>query len=198
LLTRDDPAPAINPRTGKAHRDPGYRRQPKDPNYKSEKQQMLELMQMLLPKALFISRCTLIVCVFLSFDLTLPSKNEKEIITGREYYNDSRIITRNGNEFVVRRGQASQLTEGSSITISYSPWMHVPLYLSRDNSRDRIKIPATIYGNFIFVPLILMITSVLGTFWRKGVMFRFNLGVVNGLLFILTIVFLFIHHLRVS
>jgi hypothetical protein len=197
LLSRNDPAHLPESGARRRHRDPGYRRQPRDPNYKSEKQQMLELMQLLMPKALFVSRCTFIVCVLLSFDFTLPPKNEKEIIKGRGY-DDNRIITRKGNEFVVRRGQATQLTGGSSVTISYSPWMKVPLYLSRDESAERIKIPATIYGNFMFIPLVLTITSLLGVFWRKGVMFRFNLGVVNGLLLILTIAFLFIHHLRIS
>ena len=46
------------------HRDPRYRKRPPNPNYKSEKQEMLDMMKSYMPYALFISWCTLALQVF--------------------------------------------------------------------------------------------------------------------------------------
>src|SRR5580698_7131559 len=45
----------IDTKPMRPHRDPHYRRQPPNPNYKSEKQLMLEMMQTYMPYAFFVS-----------------------------------------------------------------------------------------------------------------------------------------------
>ena len=50
------------------HRDPRYKRHPPDPNYKSPKQQTLEMMLANMRYSLFISWCTLVLSLFIVCD----------------------------------------------------------------------------------------------------------------------------------
>jgi hypothetical protein len=47
---------------------------------------------------------------------------------------------------------------------------------------------ATLYGNFVFVPLLLLLFSLIGLTRVGNVEFRFNLGVVNAFVLIFTLI----------
>jgi len=193
-LEREKPA--------RPHRDPYYRRQPPNPHYRSEKQRMLDMMQANMKYALFMSWCTVAFSLVLALDFSLPPRQQTEIIKTfkrHRYVTDAeKFTTDRGNEFKVDRLDLQKLRAGESITVHYSPWLDVPLYLVNDQNREAVKIPATIYGNFIFIPVVLVLASLTGVGYRRGTMFRFNLGIVNFLLLLLNIIFLFIHRLHLS
>ena len=152
--------------------------------------------------ALFISWITLAASIFIACDFFMKPVQQTEVITAfarKSYRSESeRFATDQGNEFKIDRKETGRFQRGESITVSYSPWLNVPLFFVSNQNREVIKIPATLYGNFIFAPLFLVASSVTGVAYRKGIMFRFNLGIVNFLLLILNILFLVVHHLHLS
>lgn len=187
---------------GRPHRDPRYHRRPPDPGYKSEKQQMLEMMQANMHYSLIVSWCTLVFSLCLICDFFLKPIQQTEVITvltRQSYRSESnQVTTDKGNEFNVNRSTDGKIRSGESITVSYTPWLEVPLSFRKNQTGEVIKIPATIYGNFAFAPIFMLAFSFTGVVYRKGTMFRFNLGIVNFLLLILNILFLFVHHLHLT
>jgi len=186
------------------HRDPRYRRRTPDPNYKSKLQLKLEMLETYLPQALFISRCALAFSLFIALDYFFPSSRESEIIAGvksKQYGlrmgSAQQLITNKNNLFKLDRKDILYFREGMTVLVTYSTWMRVPISIESNDTHYIAKIPATIYANFSFVPLILFTTSILGAFYKKGIEFRFNLGIVNLLMIILTLLFLLIPHLHV-
>lgn len=185
------------------HRDPRYRRRGPDPNYKSRSQQTMEMMQEYLPHALFVSRCTLAFCLFIALDFLFPASKEKELIIrmstkryGMRMGTSPQLLTDKSNIFKLDREDMTKFREGMVILVTYSTWMRVPIAVEDEATHFEARVPATIYANFRFVPLILLVTSLLGAFYKKGVEFRFNLGIVNLLMTLLTIMFLLIPHLH--
>lgn len=186
------------------HRDPRYRRRAPDPNYKSKLQLKLEMLETYLPHALFISRCALAFSIFIALDFLFPSSKEKEIIAwvkSRQYGlrmgSAQQLLTDKNNLFKLDRKDIQYFHGGMTVLVTYSTWMRVPISIESNETHHIAKIPATIYANFSFVPIILLVTSILGAFYKKGIEFRFNLGIVNLLMVILTVLFLLIPHLHV-
>ncbi|MDZ7646909.1 MAG: DnaJ domain-containing protein [Cytophagales bacterium] len=186
--------------TSAPHRDPRYR--PKPPgSYSppSKKKELLETMRAHLRHAVFVSRVALVFSAILIADLTLtPEKQQKEVVRAKSTieYRGSRSIElelRDGDKINLTPQTAEEFKRGSHITIYTSAIFAVPLLLENETTHFKTKIPVSIYGNFIFLPLVLLITSLLGTFYWKGVEFRFNLGVVNFVLMLLSFIFLRIH-----
>src|SRR5450432_3488668 len=110
-------------RPTRPHRDPHYRRQPPNPNYKSEKKLMMELMQKYMPIALSVSWCTLIFSTFLAFDYGSPPENQTEVI--KEFKSQllrgesEWFVTDRGNEFKIDIRETKKFSRGASITVSY-------------------------------------------------------------------------------
>ena len=205
MLYDSPPSTGVSGESGipvRPHRDPRYRRRPPIPNYKSPKQEMLEMMQANMRYSLFISWCALAFSVFIVCDFFLSPVQQTEVITTytkHSYRNESnRFTTDKGSEFKISRNAEGKFRSGESITVSYSRWLDVPLLFRNNQNHEIIKIPATIYGNFSFAPIFLLAFSLTGISYRKGIMFRFNLGIVNFLLLLLNILFLFVHHLHLS
>lgn len=182
------------------HRDPRYR--PKPPgSYSppSKKQEILETMRTYLRHAVFVSRIALLFSTILIADLTLaPEKQHKEVLKAQSSraYRGTRSMQlelRDGDRISLSPQTAGEFKRGSRITVYTSAIFAVPLILENDTTHFKTKIPVSIYGNFIFLPLVLLITSLAGTFYWKGVEFRFNLGVVNFVLMLLSFIFLRIH-----
>lgn len=184
----------------KPHRDPRYRpRPPGTYSRDSKKNELLETMRSYLRYAIMVSRLALLFSVVLIADYSLPpEKTKKEVLhlqSKREYRGarSYQLELENGETMNLNRQTAQEFQRGSIITIYNSAWFSVPLQLENEKTQFKAKIPVSIYGNFIFMPLVLLITSLLGTFYWKGVEFRFNLGVVNFFLMMLSFIFLRIH-----
>jgi hypothetical protein len=75
---------------------------------------------------------------------------------------------------------------GQPVLISSSYLLGIPI---RVKVPDReIKIKKSIYGNFLFAPVALLIISSLGMFARKNVEYGFNFGVVSFVILIFVVV----------
>jgi curved DNA-binding protein CbpA len=183
----------------KPHRDPRYRPRPPGAYNRDSKKELLETMRSYLRYAIMVSRLALLFAVVLIADYSLPpEKTKKEVLhlqSKREYRGarSYQLELEDGNTINLNRLTAQEFQRGSIITIYNSAWFSVPLQLENEKTQFKTKIPVSIYGNFIFMPLVLLITSLLGTFYWKGVEFRFNLGVVNFFLMMLSFIFLRIH-----
>lgn len=192
-------APVV-PIVPRPHRDPRYRpRPPGSFSRKSKRQELLEVMNDNLKYAILISRVTLFFALALVVDFTLPNdKTEREVLF-TSYRNEIRnsgslqLNLKDGVVINLNRQDARQFKQGTKIFIYRSSLFDVPIAIENEKTHFKTKIPVAIYGNFIFCPIIMLITSLLGVFYWKGVEFRFNLGVVNFFLALLTLLFLRIH-----
>lgn len=181
-----------------AHRDPRYR--PKPPgfvhNRTSQRKEMLEWMTHNLQKAIRLSQFTLCCSIFLFIDFCLPAKEEVQRIVGfettygRRGTSGIRIQSSGGKLFTVNRNSAIRLSAGDTIVIHSSPILSVPKRVLNQAGSFNSRIRVSIYGNFIFFPVIWILTSALGVFYEKGVEFRFNLSIVNALLIIFNLIVL--------
>jgi curved DNA-binding protein CbpA len=192
LLTGTSPKP---------HRDPRYR--PKPPGSysgSSRKKEILEFMQANLKYSLMVSRIALLFSAVLIADYTLPPDKIKREVVKLELKRELRdrsiqLNLEDGESVTLNPKTALEFRQGSSITIYSSMIFSVPLILENERTHFKTKVLLSIYGNFSFIPLVLLITSLLGTFYWKGTEFRFNLGVVNFFLMLLCFFFLQINNL---
>jgi curved DNA-binding protein CbpA len=188
------------PTARRPHRDPGYRpRPPGSYSRKSQKQEMLEVMSDYLKYALMVSRLTLVFAATLIVDFTLPREIAEREISHASYRKEFRsgsslqLNLKDGAAISLKKKDAKEFIQGETILIYRSSIFDIPVEVENERTHFKAKIPVAIYGNFIFCPLIMIITSLLGTFYWKGIEFRFNLGVVNFFLALLSILFLRIH-----
>jgi curved DNA-binding protein CbpA len=190
----EEPLPVQKP-----HRDPRYRPQPAGGRVRrpSKKEELIALMASHLKYALAASRIALLFAVVLIADFSLKKEKKDLLITnfnvvngrfGRSYkYNLNDGGKVNVDQYTNRK------ISGASIFVYKSVLFSVPCAIEDKVNPGRMPVELSIYGNFIFAPFILLVTSLLGTFYWKGVEFRFNLGVVNFLLILLNFLFLQIH-----
>lgn len=188
------PVPASAP-----FRDPRFRRGPVARESGSTRRQVLEAMGEYLKHAVMMSRLALVFSLLLIADYSLPPNKVREEITGvrikqeSRYAQSSQLSLQDGEVITLKKEAAREFNRGSVITVHNTAMFTVPLILENEATGFQVKVPVSIYGNFRFLPLVMLITSLLGTLWWKGIEFRFNLGIVNALLMLLSFVFLRIH-----
>lgn len=193
VVTEEQPA------TPKKHRDPRYRPQPEVNRTRrpSKKEEVIALMASHLKYALMASRIALLFSVVLIADYSLEKERKDVLITNFNVVNGRfgktyKYELNDGG--VVNVDQATnRKIKSASIYIYKSMLFSIPCEIEDKTNHSRMPVDLSIYGNFIFAPFVLLITSLLGTFYWKGVEFRFNLGVVNFLLILLNFIFLNIH-----
>jgi curved DNA-binding protein CbpA len=182
------------------HRDPRYKpRPPGSFSRKSKRQELREVMSDYLKYALIISRLSLAFAILLVLDFSLPKDKAERQVLYTSYRKEIRggrslqLNLKDGVTISLSKKDAQEFKQGARIFIYQSSLFGVPTSVENEKTHFVAKIPVAIYGNFIFFPMILLITSILGVFYWKGVEFRFNLGVVNFFLVLLSIVLLRIH-----
>jgi curved DNA-binding protein CbpA len=176
------------------HRDPAYHRRRSGPRPKSEYQLRLELM------AKYAVYCKAIIyfsfgfCLILIADFIIPYReivgtvkaNYFNIRRGRE--SSGHILMDNGYRVRVSEHDSHNFKVGRRMTLSFTRILDIRVR-AENHSGFVGKLPVSIYGNFIFAPIILLIFSVLGVF-SKGVERVFNMAVVNFIVLILCGIFL--------
>lgn len=182
----------------RTHRDPRYRPRPTTnaPRKPTHRDEILAMMASNLRYTLMISRLTLLFSIVLITDYSLPPvKTITEVLTENPTNRGSsfKLELRDGKTVSVTREGARNLRRATKIGIYRSAWFSIPLALEDESNHYRTDVQLSIYGNFIFWPILLLLTSLIGTFYWKGVEFRFNVGVVNFILFLLTLIFLQVH-----
>jgi hypothetical protein len=180
------------------HRDPAYqratsRRHPAGPSERTIfMQSMLKYSRML-----FYFGC--FWCSVLVVDYLMPSTVQDEVVTS-DPTKLSRLVTRETvdllvtdkkHHFNVTLAEMKHFPTGSILHIHTSSLLSALVKVENHDSTFIVNNLATIYRNFSFAPIMLLITCTVGLIIRKGVEFHVNLGIVVFLLMILNIVFLF-------
>jgi curved DNA-binding protein CbpA len=183
------------------HRDPRYR--PKPPGFvhqrNSMRERLFDFMSRNLTYAVGISRVAFLFSLILVIDFSLSPKKDNQKIMDRESiyggrYSTLKVRIDNGSTLTISGKDAAKFRIGTDIILYSSPLLSVPRKMEDKRSGIAARFPVSMYGNFIFVPLVLLLTSLFGTFYLKGVEHRFNLGVMNLLLLFFNLLCLRIHH----
>jgi len=181
------------------HRDPAYHRSrpPRKPSVSAQ----YVMMQQCMPYMVKLIYFSLFFCGFLMLDLVLPRKVQEEVVvlkqtrnahgSGQDYRSTDIIYTNKGTQFQINLDVTGPLAAGTVIFVKYTRIQHIPLRVS-DHANFSIRVPVTIFGNFIFAPIILMIVSSMGYYYRKSVSMVFNFGTVIFFLLLLCFIFLII------
>lgn len=180
------------------HRDPAYRKATsrRPPSGPSERTIFMQSM-LKYSRLLFFFGC--FWCVVLAVDYSLPSSVQDETVTS-DMSKLSRLITRESvdllvtdkrHHFNVMPSEMVHFPTGSTLYVHTSSLLSAVVKLENHDKTFIVNNLATIYRNFSFAPIMLLLTCTAGLLIRKGVEFHVNLGVVVFLLMILNIVFLF-------
>jgi DnaJ-domain-containing protein 1 len=190
-LKLDDPYATEGPR----HRDPAYhRRRHAAPARKSEYQMRLELMAKFVPYCKTLIHLSFMFCVVLVADFLIPYKESKSTVKAnyfiirRQRESSGHILMANGFRVRISEDDAHKFKEGAAITLSFTRIFNIRTQ-AENHTGFISRLPVSIYGNFAFAPIALMIFSMAGLFART-VERVFNLAVVNFIILILCGIFL--------
>lgn len=177
------------------HRDPGYRpwliaAAPKRPTPYEE---ILAMMARHVKIAVTASRVVFVFAIVIVLDFTLPKTPQEVTVVGydRSPSGTYQMLLNDGSVIDVSK-KAMRKLKGKSLTVTRTKFFNVP-YRLIDKENNTASVEISIYGNFIFGPLVLLLTSLVGVLHRKGVELRFNLGVASTVLALLNITFLHVH-----
>jgi len=177
------------------HRDPAYRpwvaaAAPKRPTPYEE---ILALMARHVKYAAIASRVVFIFSLVIVLDLMLPKIQREVTIVGYRRSPSGTVQMKLSDGSVINVSEkAMRKLKTKTLTVSRSIFFNVPYRLA-DKENNTASVEISIYGNFIFGPLVLLFTSLVGVLHRKGVELRFNLGVASVVLAMLNIAFMHVH-----
>ncbi len=179
------------------HRDPAYRRPRPHVRRKGERERLRDLMAEYLPAIQKIVLFCFLISLCLLVDFALPSQTKEETITNttlrktysRSYSTTWVVVETSGGQMVdLPYNYVDDFVKGQSITVNSSFFFNIPFSLKTPG--EFVPINKTIYGNFLFAPITLLVISSLGLIFRKNIDYGFNLGITSFviLLFILILV----------
>lgn len=189
LFQQPDPIPR--------HRDPAYHRPYAQPAPRAHRQTTKELMAEYLPYFRWICWASLVASAILATDYSLPFREEQQEVqlisriyrTGRGggmIYDHHEIQTKEGINLVISEEASEHFKDVSHILIQQTQLFNKVVMASSLSGDFKIRTSA-LYGNLSFVPILLFFSALLGTAWRKGVEFPFNLTIVSFILLIIVI-----------
>lgn len=187
---------AIQPE--QTHRDPAYQRRWGAPRQSVPSERTLFMHSMLkYSQLLFYFGC--LWCAVLVVDYILPTAVKHEVVItdikrlsrliSRE--NLDLLVTDRGHHFPVMIDEMRYFPTNSSLHIHKSRLMSALVRVENHDGTYVVNNLATIYRNFFFAPVLLLLVCMIGLVIRRGVEFHVNLGIVVFLLMILNLVFLF-------
>ncbi|MFO7256239.1 MAG: J domain-containing protein [Bacteroidota bacterium] len=183
--------PVVTPQP--AHRDPAYHRRAR-PRPQSGPPPVNPWVVRYQKYARVISRVALVFCVLLLIDVVLPTRQDDEKIIqlidlGDGANRSDRLVIRTnyGSEISFDTHEAWVFSEGTVVYLYRTRILSIPRRIASNGVIERI--PVTLLGNFVFFPLVLAVTSVLGVFRRSDRRLMNSLGVVNMFLLFLCLLF---------
>lgn len=174
------------------HRDPAYKKQRPNPGYKSQKQRLFELMTAYLPtmhKLLYAA--AVFVAVFL-IDMLLPASKETVLVVEVQHSSNARnyfASLSTGDSYKVRSGDAMMIAVNTPVRFEKSRLLRIPLSLTNAFGQT-VYFPVTLRGNFIFLPLLLLVVTLAGFAFRKRTETSFNCSVFAVVFLIFNLVIL--------
>lgn len=174
----------------RTHRDPRYR--PKPPGYRSNTNKTLDMMKASLEYLKWVNYVALLVTILFFVDYVLPYKASKETVESIHAMKSRRstvyfeISTEEGTRFRVYDFRNINFSEGEKIIIESTLIYSSVMYLQEIGKAKRVTLK-TAYKSFVIFPFILLIGTILSVVLKSQVEFRFNLGIVNAVLLIITL-----------
>ncbi len=146
----------------------------------------------------WISRASFVFTLLIFLDFFLPQKVSQEQI---QFFVLNQGVEQPG-DFILITNQQQKVSLSTDFTRYYAPYPWVNIYrtrifshIARIERADRPNIQAepyySIYSTFIFMPMILLIISTIGTFIKGYPELNFNCGVVCVVLSLITAYLLF-------
>lgn len=176
------------------HRDPRYRN-PFKPSVKKDSRQF-ELMKEYMGFVINTSKLGCVICLFLVMDVLLPKRIINDSV--KQFFNNYRvratttgILTESDRSIKLGDSDVFHLKRGMKIEISETSIASITTSIYVPETNQRITNLATIYRNYVFVPILLLITSVLCLLMKGQVEMKFNLGIVSFVLTIFTLILIF-------
>jgi hypothetical protein len=180
------------------HRDPAYRRKTTQRRSTGPSERTLFMQSMLkFSRLLFYFGC--FWCSVLIVDYLAPAAVQDEIVTS-DISELSRLISRESidllvtdqkHHFHVQPSEMAHFPTGSTLHIYTSSILSAVLKVENHDGTFIVNNLASIYRNFSFAPIMLLLSCLTGLIIRRGLEFHVNLGIVVFLLMILNIVFIF-------
>ncbi len=191
----DGPAPAT-----KWHRDPAYRRQ-QQPGYKRPAPRPPEHLLMMAHFLKYLRTVCFIGigwCAFLLIDYVLPHRIIRETVlpeSNRLYgwqfdHVPYVVVTDNGHQFPVAREGVDFFPTGSKVEINTSRILNVLVKVVAENKKHTIYGLDSVYQNFLFVPIMLLVFSLFGLTLKNGIEFRFSFGITICMALVFNLIFL--------
>jgi len=183
------------------HKDPVYRKR-RQAGYKPPPRGPSPRIVMMESFLKYVQILSWVACGWSSLlivDYLSPSKiNEEKVVTNvgaakRAMLHSSGdlLLTEHGRHYPIAIHEIRYFPHESELKIFSSPLFSLLIKIENHDSSYQLNNLATIYRNFMFAPILLILLSVVGLIWKKGIEFRFNLGLVTFLVFLLNIGFFF-------
>lgn len=180
------------------HRDPAYRPQrahEATESIKTRAPSLRQLMARYLPYTQKMSISCLVVAMVMMADYVLPKRHSTDRVAYIRVFNSHRyrwseLYTDKGESFVLDRWSRISFDIGDTLLIEKSLAFGIPVAVGHDTKMMRLG--SGIYGNFIYLPAILLIISSFGVLTRKNVDWGFNFGVGSLLMLIFIIIIMMV------
>lgn len=181
----------LEPPAAPRHRDPAYRPRRTRPRKKTDSERLRDLMAQYLPYTSRISMLCFGLCLLIVIDFAWPRQQRTETIeyvTQRRDYSRTGSVTwwvihtTNGREVDIPYELSSHFMPDDEVVIHQSKFFRIPVRV--DARQTSHPIGNTIYGNFLFAPLALLVVSGLGVLARRDIDYGFNLGVASFVMFV--------------
>jgi len=187
------------------HRDPAYRRK-YQPGYKPpppKPSPRMELMRHSLGFMRFVSFSGLVFCLVLGVDYFLPPAvlRERVIVDMQQIRKilgsnaGDLLVTAQGHHFPARFSEVGYFPEGSRIKIYASRIFSLLICVESEAGDFQINNLASIYRNFSFGPIALLLFSISGLVEKKGVEFRFTMGIAVMMMMFFNSIFALMSHI---
>ena len=149
-----------------------------------------------------VSYLAFAISLFLCLDFLLPRKISQETVEevlsimrlskyGKSYVAAIQVNTSGGNFRLDPKDDDNPFVRGESVNIHKSVLLNLVTAVTLDEvtPRQEYKMRASIFANFSFSLIIMLITSAVGTFLKKPPMAVLNFGIVNGVLILIVLYF---------
>jgi hypothetical protein len=189
MLSQEEGTPIV---VQHRHRDPAYRRRP--PGYKPAPRApsagYLAMMK-LMPYTNWVSVAALVISFFVWLDYTLPRDVSKEVIVEwHRRLNHHEMITDKGHTFQLLYPQNLKFLKEPELNVYKSKMFSFLDRIETKSGSHKLNNLPTVFRNFIFGPIVLMVLGAIGQLLPKGEA-KFNISIAIVILLLLNVVFIF-------
>jgi hypothetical protein len=172
------------------HRDPAYRRRSYRPVQVDPQR---ELMQRYIYLAKKIAWIGCIVCAVLTVDFIIPHRVTHEVVadfrsSGSRRASRNYVITKSNRYLKISDRDWRFFQVDQNIEVVESGLFSILIKIRIPELNRSVTNLSTIYGNYIFVPILLFVLSVMHFAIKGTLEFKFNLGIVTFFVLIFAII----------